>query len=181
MMLSTHLLCCPRSARSRMISRLRVLPVSLHSKRSHVLSGPGQGRHFAAVGSIKVSETTNISGWARRKWTLRISGVWSHLPCCGFFFLTSIAADSKDKKRSVCSCVCVCVCACRCLMCLILDVNWPHLSLFHSRGSRKRSSLRFLRAWWLSWTKTSTVLTTTWLRSVHAWLLHSVHRRRGLS
>lgn len=114
------------------------------------------------------------------------SGPWEYLasdltcPVVVFFFWRVLLLIAKTK-RGVFALVCVCVCACRCLMCLILDVNWPHLSLFHSRGSRKRSSLRFLRAWWLSWTKTSTVLTTTWLRSVHAWLLHSVHRRRGLS
>lgn len=157
-------------------NNLAFFAVSFHSKRSHVLSSPGQGHHFAAVGSIKVSETTNISRWARRKWTLRISAVWSHSPCCGFYdgVLLLIA---KTNRRAFAF---VCVCVCRCLMCLILDFNWPPLSLFHSRGSRKRSSLRFLRAWWLSWIKTSTVLTTTWLRSVHTWPLHRVHRGRGL-
>lgn len=90
---------------------------------------------------------------------------WSHPASRGF--LMSNVAISKDMATVVC----VCESAYECFMhvCdwlwVLTDVFLIAICLLCSRGSRRRNSLRFSRAWWSSWIKTCTVLTTTWSRS----------------
>lgn len=90
---------------------------------------------------------------------------WSHPASRGF--LMSNVAISKDMATVVC----VCESAYECFMhvCdwlwVLTDVFLIAICLLCSRGSRRRNSLRFSRAWWSSWIKTCTVPTTTWSRS----------------